>query len=70
MEFTFAPRDGGTLMTLNHAGFPTEELRVEHGTGFPTPSTASRARSNEKETHVHLRPLHVDVPRRVHHRPR
>ncbi len=35
MEFTFAPRDGGTLMTLNHAGFPTEELRVEHGLGLP-----------------------------------
>ena len=35
MEFTFAPRDGGTLMTLHHAGFPTEELRVEHGIGLP-----------------------------------
>jgi uncharacterized protein YndB with AHSA1/START domain len=35
MEFTFAPRDGGTLMTLTHAGFPTEELRDEHGLGLP-----------------------------------
>jgi uncharacterized protein YndB with AHSA1/START domain len=35
MEFTFAPQDGGTLMTLHHAGFPTEELRVEHGIGLP-----------------------------------
>ena len=35
MEFTFAARDGGTLMTLNHAGFPTEELRDEHTRGLP-----------------------------------
>ena len=35
MEFTFAPRDGGTLLTLVHAGFPTEELRDEHGLGLP-----------------------------------
>ena len=35
MEFTFAPQDGGTLMTLHHDGFPTEELRVEHGIGLP-----------------------------------
>ena len=34
-EFTFAPRDGGTLMTMVHAGFPTEELRDEHGRGLP-----------------------------------
>jgi hypothetical protein len=35
MEFTFAPRDRGTLMTLVHAGFPTEELRDEHTRGLP-----------------------------------
>ena len=35
MEFTFAARDGGTLMTLVHAGFPTEELRDEHTRGLP-----------------------------------
>jgi uncharacterized protein YndB with AHSA1/START domain len=35
MEFTFAPRDGGTLMRLLHSGFPTEALRDEHGLGLP-----------------------------------
>ena len=35
MEFTFAPRDGGTLMTLVHAGFPDEVLRDEHTRGLP-----------------------------------
>jgi uncharacterized protein YndB with AHSA1/START domain len=35
MEFTFAPRDGGTLMTLHHAGFPDEVLRDEHTRGLP-----------------------------------
>ena len=31
----FEPRDGGTLMTMVHAGFPTEELRDEHTRGLP-----------------------------------
>jgi hypothetical protein len=35
MEFTFAPHDGGTLMTLVHAGFPDEVLRDEHTRGLP-----------------------------------
>jgi uncharacterized protein YndB with AHSA1/START domain len=33
MEFTFEPRDGGTLMRVVQAGFPTEELRDEHTRG-------------------------------------
>ncbi len=35
VEFTFEPRDGGTLMTMVHAGFPSEELRDEHTRGLP-----------------------------------
>ena len=35
IEFTFEPRDGGTLMTMIHSGFPTEELRHEHTLGLP-----------------------------------
>jgi uncharacterized protein YndB with AHSA1/START domain len=35
LEFTFEPRDGGTLMRVVHAGFPTEELRDEHTRGVP-----------------------------------
>jgi uncharacterized protein YndB with AHSA1/START domain len=35
IEFTFEPRDRGTLMTLVHSGFPTEELRDEHTRGVP-----------------------------------
>ena len=35
IEFSFEPRDGGTLMTMVHAGFPTEELRDEHTRGLP-----------------------------------
>lgn len=35
LEFTFEPRDGGTLMTMIQAGFPTEELRDEHTIGIP-----------------------------------
>jgi uncharacterized protein YndB with AHSA1/START domain/dihydrofolate reductase len=35
MEFTFQPRDGGTLVSVVHAGFPTEELRDEHTRGVP-----------------------------------
>ena len=35
VEFTFEPRDGGTLMTMVQAGFPTEDLRDEHTVGLP-----------------------------------
>jgi uncharacterized protein YndB with AHSA1/START domain len=35
VEFTFEQRDGGTLMTMAHSGFPTEELRDEHTIGVP-----------------------------------
>lgn len=35
IEFTFAEQDGGTLMTMIQSGFPTEELREEHGRGVP-----------------------------------
>jgi uncharacterized protein YndB with AHSA1/START domain len=35
IEFTFEPRDGRTLMTMRHSGFPTEELRDEHTRGLP-----------------------------------
>jgi uncharacterized protein YndB with AHSA1/START domain len=35
VEFTFAPRGAGTLMTMVHAGFPTEALRDEHTRGLP-----------------------------------
>ena len=35
LEFTFEPRGGGTLMTMVHAGFPSEELRDEHTLGLP-----------------------------------
>lgn len=34
-EFTFEPRDGATLMTMRQWGFPSEELREEHGRGVP-----------------------------------
>jgi uncharacterized protein YndB with AHSA1/START domain len=34
-EFTFAPRDGATLMTMLQWGFPSDELRDEHGLGVP-----------------------------------
>ena len=34
-EFTFAPRDGATLMTMVQWGLPSEELRDEHGRGLP-----------------------------------
>jgi uncharacterized protein YndB with AHSA1/START domain len=34
-EFTFAPRDGATLMTMVHWGFPSDELRDEHARGVP-----------------------------------
>jgi uncharacterized protein YndB with AHSA1/START domain len=32
-EFTFAPREGATLMTMVQSGFPSDELREEHGRG-------------------------------------
>jgi uncharacterized protein YndB with AHSA1/START domain len=35
VEFTFAPRGGGTLMTMVHSGFPSEALRDEHTIGLP-----------------------------------
>ena len=34
-EFTFAPRDGATLMTMVQWSFPSDELRDEHGRGVP-----------------------------------
>jgi uncharacterized protein YndB with AHSA1/START domain len=34
-EFTFEERDGKTLMTMNHRGLPTAELRDEHRAGVP-----------------------------------
>jgi len=34
-EFTFAPRDRATLMTMIQRGFPSDELREEHGRGLP-----------------------------------
>ena len=34
-EFTFEPRDGATLMTMLQWGFPSRELRDEHGRGVP-----------------------------------
>jgi hypothetical protein len=37
MEFVFEDEGGGrTRMTLDHSGFPTPELRDEHGVGLPT----------------------------------
>jgi uncharacterized protein YndB with AHSA1/START domain len=35
IEFTFEPRDGRTVMTIVQTGFPTDELRDEHGRGVP-----------------------------------
>jgi len=35
LEFTFEPRGGSTLMTMVHAGFPSEALRDEHAIGVP-----------------------------------
>ena len=34
-EFTFEPQDGKTLMTMIQRGFPTAELRDEHGIDVP-----------------------------------
>lgn len=35
LEFTFEPRGDSTLMTMHHAGFPSEALRDEHTIGVP-----------------------------------
>jgi uncharacterized protein YndB with AHSA1/START domain len=35
IEFTFEEQDGKTLMTMTQTGFPTPELRDEHGRGVP-----------------------------------
>jgi uncharacterized protein YndB with AHSA1/START domain len=35
VEFTFEGQDGQTLMTIIQSGFPTPELREEHGRGVP-----------------------------------
>ena len=35
IEFTFEPQDGRTLMAVTQSGFPTAELREEHGRGVP-----------------------------------
>ena len=35
MELTFEARHGKTLMTIIQSGFPTDELREEHGRGLP-----------------------------------
>ncbi|WP_171058292.1 SRPBCC family protein [Modestobacter altitudinis] len=34
-EVTFAPRGGATLLTMLQWGFPSRELRDEHGRGLP-----------------------------------
>ena len=34
-EFTFTPFEGVTLMTMVQSGFPSDELRDEHGRGVP-----------------------------------
>jgi uncharacterized protein YndB with AHSA1/START domain len=35
IELTFEERGSGTLMTITQSGFPTAELRDEHGRGMP-----------------------------------
>jgi uncharacterized protein YndB with AHSA1/START domain len=35
VEFTFEDQDGRTLMSVVQSGFPTRELRDEHGRGVP-----------------------------------
>ena len=39
--FSFQAHDGGTLMTLTQSGFPTAELRDEHGRGVANASPGS-----------------------------
>jgi uncharacterized protein YndB with AHSA1/START domain len=34
-EFSFAPNRGATLMTMVQRGFPSDEMRDEHGQGVP-----------------------------------
>jgi hypothetical protein len=38
-ELTFEPQDGKTVMTMIQRGFPTVELRDEHGIGLPNAFT-------------------------------
>ncbi|MDA0160850.1 SRPBCC domain-containing protein [Solirubrobacter ginsenosidimutans] len=47
LEFEFAPRDGGTLMTMRQSGFESEALRDEHTRGLPN-AFARLARSIER----------------------
>jgi uncharacterized protein YndB with AHSA1/START domain len=35
VELTFEEQHGRTLMTITQSGFPTQELRDEHGRGVP-----------------------------------
>ena len=35
IELTFEEQGSGTLMTITQSGFPTAELRDEHGRGMP-----------------------------------
>jgi uncharacterized protein YndB with AHSA1/START domain len=35
IELTFEEQGSGTLMTITQSGFPTAELRAEHGRGMP-----------------------------------
>jgi uncharacterized protein YndB with AHSA1/START domain len=35
VEFTFEDQDGRTLMAIVQSGFPTADLREEHGRGVP-----------------------------------
>ena len=35
IELTFEEQGSGTLMTMTQSGFPTAELRDEHGRGMP-----------------------------------
>jgi uncharacterized protein YndB with AHSA1/START domain len=35
IELTFQEQGSGTLMTITQSGFPTAELRDEHGRGMP-----------------------------------
>ena len=45
VEFTFEDEDGRTLMTVIQSGFPTAELRDEHGRGVPNAFHDSNAPS-------------------------
>jgi uncharacterized protein YndB with AHSA1/START domain len=39
VEFTFEEQEGKTLMTIIQSGFPSPELRDEHGRGVPNAFT-------------------------------